>query len=91
MDNLPQSPENDLRSSEDYDPPWDVKKRPSGSVSVPERLSSSVGQPHPLPTSVTHDKLEAVEEGKSTPLSKPNRPSAGNSLAFTLLLSSMHA
>lgn len=73
LDNLPQSPENDVRSCEDYDPPWDVKgKRPLGSVSVPERLSLAS---HPLPTSITHDKLEAVEEGKdNAAANKLNRP-----------------
>lgn len=72
LDNLPQSPENDVRSCEDYDPPWDVKgKRPLGSVSVPERLSVAGGPAsHPLPTSITHDTLEAVEEGKD----KANKP-----------------
>lgn len=87
MDNLPQSPENDCRSSEDYDPPWDLKinKRPSSvnsSVSVPERLSSSGGQPQ-LPTSITHDKLLDVVEEKDRPLAalKQNKPKGPSSRA----------
>lgn len=79
MDNLPQSPENDNRSSEDYDPPWDLKTnnvlRVNGSLSVPERLSTSTAQPI-LTTSVTHDKLDA-DQTKDRPAAasnKPNRP-----------------
>lgn len=83
-DNLPQSPENDHRSSEDYDPPWDLKHvlRPSGvngSVSVPERLSSGgQGQQPHMTTSVTHDKLLEVDETKDRPAttSKPGGESS---------------
>lgn len=68
VQNVPQSPENDDRTSEDYDPPWDLKGASNplrlsgvnGSVSVPERLSGSGGRKH-MPTSITHDKLDAQE------------------------------
>ncbi|KFM61695.1 hypothetical protein X975_20481, partial [Stegodyphus mimosarum] len=67
LDNVPQSPENDHRPSEEYDPPWEFKSnilRPSvnGSISVPERLSQPVSNQSQLPSSSTHDKLESEDQ-----------------------------
>ncbi|XP_042898567.1 SH2 domain-containing adapter protein B [Parasteatoda tepidariorum] len=67
LDNVPQSPDNDLRPSEEYDPPWEFKPnvlRPSvnGSISVPERLSQPASNLSQLSSSVTHDKLESESQ-----------------------------
>ncbi|XP_054714738.1 uncharacterized protein LOC129224326 [Uloborus diversus] len=101
LDNVPQSPDNDHRSSEDYDPPWEFKAnvlRPSvnGSISVPERLSQPMASQSQLPSSSTHDKLESEDQDqKNLPVAipkalpaKPTGPPSRSNLNLNLNLNS---
>ncbi|XP_035211562.1 SH2 domain-containing adapter protein F-like [Stegodyphus dumicola] len=100
LDNVPQSPENDHRPSEEYDAPWEFKSnilRPSvnGSISVPERLSQPISNQSQLPSSSTHDKLESEDQkDKDLPVAlpkattKPTGPPSRSNLNLNLNLNS---